>query len=309
MLNKEIFLIFFKNRVLWCFMPLSLLQSICQCYLKTQNLTFNVCTSLQNTQTVKMTTTKNSFPTNSHYEGVDLPAVCDWRVDWEPQWLLKHKTTLCPVLSISVIFKLPAAAHVIGCLSLLSPLIICGCHHPYLTLDLSQNALGQQRSFSPKAFLTVRVTIATGCCWGISQSDDWVSWVSVSVGCCDGSWGWHGSSVGLKKRVQSAAHRPCYGTLVLGWVLSWVPALVLGLVIEQSDQEVDVLYSQAQDFVLAELLVRWVSGNEFPQLRESPVHILLSPALTAVGEDTASKFLRGAYWTHMNTVYESSLRW
>lgn len=66
----------------------------------------------------------------------------------------------------------------------------------------------------------------------------------------------------------------------------------MGLVIEQSDQEVDVLHSQTKDFILAELLIRWVCGNEFSELRESPVHILLSPALTGVGEDTASKFLR-----------------
>lgn len=80
--------------------------------------------------------------------------------------------TGCPVLSVSVTFKLPVAAHLFVCCLLASPLIICGCHHPYLTLDLSQNAMGHQRGLSPKAFLTVRVAIATGRCWGVSQSND-----------------------------------------------------------------------------------------------------------------------------------------
>lgn len=100
-----------------------------------------------------------------------------------------------------------------------------------------------------------------------------------------------GRSVALKERVQFVTVQPGRDAFVLSLIVSGVPALVLGLVVEQSDQEVDVLHSQTKDLVLAELLVGWVCGNELSQLRESAVHVLLSPALAAVGEDTASDFL------------------
>lgn len=45
-------------------------------------------------------------------------------------------------------------------------------------------------------------------------------------------------------------------------------------------------------------------GNEFSQLRESPIYVLLPPALTAVGEDTASDFLRRAYLTTQRHIKE-----
>lgn len=99
-------------------------------------------------------------------------------------------------------------------------------------------------------------------------------------------------SVAPIKRFPFVTVQPGRGALVL--ILCRVPALVLCLVVEQSDQEVDVLHSQTEDFILAELLVRRVCGDEFPQLGERPVHVLLSPALAAVGEDTASEFLRRA---------------
>lgn len=96
-------------------------------------------------------------------------------------------------------------------------------------------------------------------------------------------------SVALEKRVEFLV-QPGGGALIL-----LVPAaLVLGLVVEQSDQEVDVLDRQPQDFVLAELFVRRVRRDEFPQLGERPVDVLLAPPLTAVGEDAASDFLRRA---------------
>lgn len=106
--------------------------------------------------------------------------------------------------------------------------------------------------------------------------------------------GWR-RSVALKTRVQFFACQTRSHALILHIILSRVPALVLVLVIEQCDQEVDVLHGQAEDFVLAEFLVGWVRGNEFPQLRESPVDVLLSPAFTAVGEDAAGEFLGRAF--------------
>lgn len=104
-------------------------------------------------------------PTYSHDLGVDLEAPCG-RAESHSE------TTVCPVSSVSMAFKLSVAARLFGCFSSASPLIVCGCHHPYLTLDLSQNSSGHQRRLSPKAFLAVRVTIATGCCWGIGKCND-----------------------------------------------------------------------------------------------------------------------------------------
>lgn len=56
------------------------------------------------------------------------------------------------------------------------------------------------------------------------------------------------------------------------------------LALQQSHQEVDVAHGQPQDLVLAELFLRRVRGNEFPQLCEGCVDIMLAPALTCVGE-------------------------
>lgn len=146
------------------------------------------------------------------------------------------------VLSIGVAYKLSLSAHLCVCCPFMSPLVTCGRHHTHLALDLSQNAMGHQRGLSPKALLAVRVTVTTGRCWGVSQSDDWVSWVSVSVGCCQGGMGWgcRGSAgrrrgVALEKRVQFVTVQPNCGAFFLGLILSWVPALVLCLVVEQSD--------------------------------------------------------------------------
>lgn len=110
------------------------------------------------------------------------------------------------------------------------------------------------------------------------------------------SLGWR-RSVALKEMLQFVTIQPGCGAVILRLLLIGVFALVLCLVVEQSDQEVDVLHSQTQDFILAELLVRWMCGNEFSQLGESPIYVLLPPALTAVGEDTASNFLRRACLT------------
>lgn len=56
------------------------------------------------------------------------------------------------------------------------------------------------------------------------------------------------------------------------------------LALQQGHQEVDVAHGQPQDLVLAELFLRRVRGNEFPQLCEGCVDIMLAPALTCVGE-------------------------
>uniref|UniRef100_A0A3Q2Z3T2 Uncharacterized LOC109511090 n=1 Tax=Hippocampus comes TaxID=109280 RepID=A0A3Q2Z3T2_HIPCM len=71
-----------------------------------------------------------------------------------------------------------------------------------------------------------------------------------------------------------------------------MPDPVLGLVVQQGDQEVDVLDGQSEDLVLAKLFVQWMRGDELPQLREGAVHVLLPPTLAGVGEDAAGNFLR-----------------
>lgn len=176
----------------------------------------------------------------------------------------------------------------------LAPLIIFSSH-PYLTFDLSHDVMGLHRGLSPKPLLAVRVSKATWCCWGISQADDWVHW--VSVGRHRGKW-----SLTLEKRRLSFPAQPGPGAPVLSTVLPWVPTLVLGLVVQQSDQEVDVLDCQAQDLIFAELLVRRVCGDQFSQLKKRAVNVLLPPALPAVGEDTAGEFLRRAWSKHTSSV-------
>lgn len=58
------------------------------------------------------------------------------------------------------------------------------------------------------------------------------------------------------------------------------------LVLQQVREEADVLHSEPQDFVLAQLLVRRVSGDEFTELCKRSIYILLPPTFTAVREDT-----------------------
>lgn len=71
-------------------------------------------------------------------------------------------------------------------------------------------------------------------------------------------------------------------------------ALLL-LVIEQLGQEVDILHGQAEDLILAELLVRGMCGDQLAELGKGPVHILLPPSLPAVGEDTPHNFGVGTW--------------
>ncbi len=74
--------------------------------------------------------------------------------------------------------------------------------------------------------------------------------------------------------------------------LAPVLRLTAALVLQQLHEEADVLHGEAQDLVLAQLLVGRVGRDEFAELGESAVHILLPPALAAVSEDAPSHFLR-----------------
>lgn len=56
------------------------------------------------------------------------------------------------------------------------------------------------------------------------------------------------------------------------------------LALQQLHQEVDVAHGQAQDLVLAQLLLRRVGGDELAKLGEGGVDVVLAPALPRVGE-------------------------
>lgn len=63
-----------------------------------------------------------------------------------------------------------------------------------------------------------------------------------------------------------------------------VARLLTALALQQLHQEVDVAHGQAQDLVLAQLLLRRVGGDELAELCEGGVHVVLAPAFPGVGE-------------------------
>lgn len=56
------------------------------------------------------------------------------------------------------------------------------------------------------------------------------------------------------------------------------------LALQQLHQEVDVAHGQAQDLVLAELLLWRVRGDELAEFCKGSVDVVLAPALPRVGE-------------------------
>lgn len=56
------------------------------------------------------------------------------------------------------------------------------------------------------------------------------------------------------------------------------------LTLQQLHQEVDVAHGQTQDFVLAQLLLWGMGGDELAELGEGGIDIVLAPALPRVGE-------------------------
>lgn len=89
----------------------------------------------------------------------------------------------------------------------------------------------------------------------------------------------------------TSSTNPHHGVLAR---LGSLSALLL-LVIEQLGQEVDVLHGQAEDLILAELFVWGVRGDQLAELSEGPIHILLPPSLSAVGEDAPYDFGMGTW--------------
>jgi len=68
----------------------------------------------------------------------------------------------------------------------------------------------------------------------------------------------------------------------------------LFLPVEDTAEKFDVLDGQSQDLVLAELLLRRVSGNQLAKFSERTAHVLLAPAFTTVAECLARENDEGA---------------
>lgn len=84
----------------------------------------------------------------------------------------------------------------------------------------------------------------------------------------------------MRRGVQLLHVPPEKGEQGGGGVASRLAALAL----QQLDQEVDVAHGQAQDLVLAQLLLRRVGGDELAELCKGGVDVVLAPALPRVGE-------------------------
>lgn len=99
-----------------------------------------------------------------------------------------------------------------------------------------------------------------------------------------GSWRWSfgvtGQGPGVRRRLQPLHVASEEGEQGGGGVAGRLPALAL----QQLHQEVDVAHGQAQDLVLAQLLLRGVGGDELAELGEGGVDVVLAPALPRVGE-------------------------
>lgn len=63
-----------------------------------------------------------------------------------------------------------------------------------------------------------------------------------------------------------------------------VAGRLTALALQQLHQEVDVAHGQAQDLVLAQLLLWRMGGDELAELSKSCVDVVLAPALPRVGE-------------------------
>lgn len=75
-----------------------------------------------------------------------------------------------------------------------------------------------------------------------------------------------------------------------------VAGRLVALVLQQLHQEVDVAHGQAQDLVLAQLLLRRVRGDELAELGEGGVDVVLAPTLPRVGEHLPGHGAQVADW-------------
>lgn len=103
---------------------------------------------------------------------------------------------------------------------------------------------------------------------------------AVAAGAGRGHLGVAGQGPGVRRRLEPLHVPSEEGEQSGGGVGGRLAALAL----QQLHQEVDVAHGQAQDLVLAQLLLRWVGGDELAELGEGRVDVVLAPALPRVGE-------------------------
>lgn len=85
---------------------------------------------------------------------------------------------------------------------------------------------------------------------------------------------------GMRRRAQLLHVSSQKGEQSSGGVAGGLAALAL----QQLHQEVDVAHGQAQDLILAQLLLWRMGGDELAELSEGGVDIVLAPAFPCVGE-------------------------
>lgn len=103
---------------------------------------------------------------------------------------------------------------------------------------------------------------------------------AVAAGAGRGHLGVAGQGPGVRRRLEPLHVPSEEGEQSCGGVGGRLAALAL----QQLHQEVDVAHGQAQDLVLAQLLLRRVGGDELAELGEGRVDVVLAPALPRVGE-------------------------
>lgn len=112
---------------------------------------------------------------------------------------------------------------------------------------------------------------------------------AVTAGTGGRGFGVAGHAPGVGGRVQTLHVAPEEGEQGVGGVGGRLAALAL----QQLNQEVDVAHGQAQDLVLAQLLLRRVGRDELAELGEGGVDVVLAPAFPGVGEHLPG---HGASW-------------
>lgn len=110
-----------------------------------------------------------------------------------------------------------------------------------------------------------------------------------------------GQGPGVWRRLQLLHVAPEQGEKCCGGVGRLLAALAL----QQLHQEVDVAHGQAQDLILAQLLLWRVGGDELAELCEGGVHVVLAPALPGVGEHLPG---HGAEWGCKDQPSEKLIR-
>lgn len=104
-------------------------------------------------------------------------------------------------------------------------------------------------------------------------------------------------------------HVPPEETQERGWrlvpgclkTIAAITSFSSSLHLQDLHQEVDVAHGQAQNLVLAKLLLRRVGGDQLAQLGEGAVDVVLPPALPRVGEHLTGHVVLVVQYTHSDS--------